>query len=57
MAGDRACCLDSVVHGYHIYWCIWIPVIDEQLDVLYKEDNEYDARAVAVVKGTTVVGH
>ena len=54
MAGSRVCCLDSVVHGYHIhvYQCIWTPVIGEQLDVVYEDDNEHNARAVAVMKVT-----
>ena len=56
MAGDHACCLDSVVRGYHLYWHIWTPVVGEQLDIVCKDDNEHNARAVAVMKGTTVVG-
>ena len=40
MAGDRACCLDSVVRGYHIYKRIWTPVIGKQLDVVHEDDNE-----------------
>ena len=48
MDGDRACCLDSVVRGHHIYKRLCTPVIGEQLDVVHEDENKHDARAVAV---------
>ena len=57
MAGDCACCLDNAVCGYHIHRRILTPVTGEQLNAVYKDDNEHDARAGAIMKATIVVGH
>ncbi len=50
-------CLESVVHGHHVYKRVWTPVVGEQLPVGVEEDNGNDPRAVAMCNSGIVVGH
>jgi len=43
-------CLDSVIHGHHIYKDIWTPFIGEILHVEQEAHNTADHFAVARVK-------
>ena len=49
--------VENVIHGHHVYKCIWMPRLGEQLTLAPESDNDHDRRAVAVSKGSTVVGH
>ena len=42
---------------YMYYKCIWTPFISKQLELRYKHNNIQDARAVAILKGSMIVGH
>ena len=48
---------ESVVRGHHVYKAVWTPVIGELLPLRAKDDKEHDEHAVAVVKGSDVVGN
>ena len=39
---------ESVVRGHHIYKRVWTPVLGEKLGIVIEEDNNHDARVVAV---------
>ena len=48
--------MDSMFHGHHAYKSAWSPVIE--LLLLEKEPaNPHDEFAVAVIKGSQIVGH
>ena len=48
---------DSVVRGHHVYKSIWTPLSGEVLAVEVEDDTEQDNFAIAVHKGTIIVGH
>ena len=41
-------CINSVVHGHHIYKDIWTPVIGEELTCRREVGNIYDLYTVAI---------
>ncbi len=49
--------LNSAVRGHHVYKRVWLPSIGEELETSAEEDNPNDSFAVAVIKGSQVVGH
>ena len=49
--------IESMIHGYHVYKNTWVPVVGEMLVYHREGHNFHDPFAVAVQKGTTVVGH
>ena len=49
--------VEGVIRGHHVYKRIWTPRLGEQLTLAPESDNDHDRRAVAVFKGSTVVGH
>ena len=49
--------IESMICSYHVYKNSWVPVIDEVLVCHRQGHNFHDPFAVAVHKGTTVVGH
>ena len=56
-ARNESFILERVVRGHHIYKRVWTPVLGERLPITIEEDNNNDARAVAVQKCGVVVGH
>ena len=54
---ERSDCINSVVHGHHIYKDIWTSVIGEELTCRKEFGNIHDLHAVAVIRGGSVVGH
>ena len=52
---ERVYC--SSVRGHHIYKEIWSPVLGEILTCTQEQTNVHDIYAVAVKKGTDIVGH
>ena len=56
--GMEVFCLNSVVHGHHIYKDIQSSVHDEELYCKCKIGNIHDLYAVFLIKnGTGIVGH
>ena len=49
--------IESAVRGHHVYRSIWAPVIDEVFVCKRERHNIHDPFAVAVCKGSAVVGH
>ena len=49
--------IDSMIRGYHVYKDVWYSFITEMLYCRRDVRNHHDPFAVAVCKGTTVVGH
>ena len=50
--------IDSIIRGYHVYKDVWSSFIGEMLYCRRDVRNHHDPfAAVAVYKGTTVVGH
>ena len=49
--------IESCVRGYHIYQSRWTAVIGEELTCRREPANASDPFAVAVVKGSEIVGH
>ena len=49
--------VEGVIRGHHVYKRIWMPRLGEQLTLAPESDNDHDRRAVAVLKGSIVVGH
>ena len=47
----------SIVRGHHVYKFIWTPHIGELLVGRVESDNSEDDHAVAIVKGSVLVGH
>lgn len=56
-AGDFSYTFESVIRGHHVYKAVWTPRIGETLSLAKEDGNVEDPYAVAVLKGTTVVGH
>ena len=48
---------EGEIHGYHVYQTVWTSIIDDVLECVREEDNDADRYAVAVMKGSTIVGH
>ena len=49
--------IDSVVRGHHVYKSIWTPRVGEVLPTEVEDDNDEDVYAIAVLRGSVVVGH
>ena len=49
--------VEAMIRGHHVYKEIWIPVEGEILSCMREVGNLHDPMAVAVKKGTDVVGH
>ena len=49
--------IDSMIRGYHVYKDVWSSFIGEVLYCRRDIRNHHDPFAVAMCKGTTVVGH
>ena len=56
-AGDFSFTFESVIRGHHIYKSVWTPFIGETLSLTIEDGNAEDPYAVAVMKGTAIVGH
>ena len=50
-------CINSVVRDHHVYKNIWTPEIGEELTCRREVGNIHDLHAVAIIHGSTVVGH
>ena len=48
---------DSCIRGHHISKDFWTPVINEELVCAQESGNSHDPYAVAIKKGSVVVGH
>ena len=48
---------DSYIQGHHVSKDFWMPVIDEELVCAQQSGNPHDPYAVAIKKGSLVVGH
>ena len=49
--------VEAMIRGHHVYKEIWIPVEGEILSCMREVGNSHDPMAVAVKKGSDVVGH
>ena len=49
--------VETVIRGHHVYKEIWTPTLGEILSCRRETDNFHDRFAVAVMKGTDLVGH
>ena len=49
--------IDSCVRGYHVYQLRWTAVVGEELTCRREPGNASDPFAVAVIKGSEIVGH
>ena len=47
----------SCVRGHHVFKSVWNPIIGQQLVCKRETNNPTDVYAVAVMRGSTVVGH
>ena len=56
-AGDFSFTFESVTRGHHIYKSVWTPFIGETLSLAIEDGNAEDPYVVAVMKGTTIIGH
>ena len=48
---------DSCIRGHHISKDFWMPLINEELACAQESGNPHDPYAVAIKKGSAVVGH
>ena len=48
---------NSCIRGFHVYGDIWIPFVGETLACEQESGNPNDPYAVAIKKGSEVVGH
>ena len=48
---------NSCVRGFHVYSNIWIPFVGETLTCEQESGNPQDPYAVAIKKGSEVIGH
>ena len=48
---------DSCIRGHHVLKDFWMPVINEELVCAQESGNPHDPYAVAIKKGSLVVGH
>ena len=49
--------VESCVRGFHVYKDKWTPTIGETLSCELEDGNLFDPYAVAIKKGTNVIGH
>ena len=49
--------MESVIHGHHIYKCIWQPLVLEVLTLEWEEGIPNDTFTVTLLKGAVVIGH
>ena len=49
--------IDSCICGHHISNDFWTPLINEELVCAQESGNPHDPYAVAIKKGSVVVGH
>ena len=49
--------MESCIRGYHIYKEVWTPFIGERLGCAREKSNREDPFAVAMKRGTEMVGH
>ena len=49
--------VEVMVCGYHVYQGVWTPIVGEELSCRKEYGNTQDPFAVAVLHGTTTVGH
>ena len=55
--GTHVCNGDSCIRGHHVSKGFWTPVINEDLVCAQESGNSHDPYAVAIKKGSVVVGH
>ena len=48
---------NSCIRGHHVSKDFWTPVINEELVCAQESGNSHDPYAVAIKKGSLVVGH
>jgi hypothetical protein len=56
-SADSSLSIDSVIRGHHVSKRHWTPRLGEKLIVEREPTNAFDKHAVAVLSGSTVVGH
>ena len=49
--------VDSCVRGFHVYRDIWTPIIGEVFSCEREDGNPMDPYAVAIKRGSEVIGH
>ena len=49
--------MESCVCGFHIHKDIWIPATSEVLSCKEEDGNIMDPYAVAIMKGSEIIGH
>ena len=49
--------VESCVRGFHVYKDVWAPVTGEVLSCEMEDENLFDPYAVAIKKGSEVIGH
>ena len=49
--------VESCVHGFHVYKDTWTPVTGKVLSCKMEDGNLFDPYAVAIKKGSEVIGH
>ena len=57
MASVSSVEIDTVMRGYHVYKEVWTSTLGEKLTCRRESDNFHDRFAVAVIKGSDIVGH
>ena len=45
--------VEAMVHGYHVYQCVWTPNVGNELPCRKEYGNTQDPFALAVLHGTT----
>ena len=49
--------MESCVRGFHVYKDIWIPATGEVLSCKGEDGNIMDPNAIAIMKGSEIIGH
>jgi len=49
--------VDSCVRGFHVYYDRWTPALGEVLMCEVEDGNTSDTYAVAIKKGSEIIGH
>ena len=49
--------VEVMVRGYHVYQVIWTAVVGKEFPCKREAGNTFDPFAVAVMRGTIVIGH
>ena len=57
MASVSSVEIDTVMRGYHVYKEVWTSTLGEELTCRRECDNFHDRFAVAIIKGSDIVGH